>query len=384
MLNSKLTQSAIREKVDLLIRDAKGYPDIVDVVAEVYGRFRSASEVRGILEDVSLSEYREVALPLEDSQCVEPPMDVGDFEPSGSGWARRALEGNVVIGLDTSEILPSIHRSPAFLLVNTGYSMITYCGESKYLEGCRPYFYPYGEILEKFCKVGSFSAPSWAAEVIRMECESDTLTELCSKMGGVSPFVLFDESFSALYLTARSSTHRQKVVERLEKMLLDLVRSGVTSVGAFYTSSSAFVAMIRKCFAGDQQNWRIRDSALFKRILRLGWRSPAFRVRNEVIEESNLRIAAFYVKTGVDSVIRVEFPEEMFQRVADIHRVVVAQSALGGGYPYVMQRAHEQAYIKPGERRWVLDYLNRLLAESGLRDAVKVTRKEMRKIVGVV
>ncbi|MEM3709920.1 MAG: DNA double-strand break repair nuclease NurA [Nitrososphaerales archaeon] len=390
MLDPKLTQSVIRGKIGMLIRDANEYPDEVDKVAAAYSQFKDAFKVREILlqDDNLLEDYREVSLPLEDSQIIEPPMTVGGLKPSESRWTQEVLLENAIIGIDTSEMAPSTHRSPAFLLVNVGYSTIAYAEESKHFEGCRPYFNPYSEILEKYKEGESPVIPSWAGEVSRIDYEEDTLTELC-KNAEIKPYILFDESFSASYLSARSRLHREKVVMRMKSFHSKLIDDQAKPIGVFYTSSSAFVSMIRKVLAADKDwsavgGWRIRDSALFRKILPLGWRSPAFKLMNMVTEEFHLNIVGFYVKTGWDSVMRVEFPEQSLHRINDIHKVVVAQSALGGGYPYLMQRAHEQAYISARERQWVLDYLNRLLGEAGIRDAVKLSRKELRKILGVV
>lgn len=88
MLDPKLTQSVIRGKIGMLIRDANEYPDEVDKVAAAYSQFKDAFKVREILlqDDNLLEDYREVSLPLEDSQIIEPPMTVGGLKPSELQW----------------------------------------------------------------------------------------------------------------------------------------------------------------------------------------------------------------------------------------------------------------------------------------------------------
>jgi len=392
-LDLKLTQAAIRGKLEALIRDVGGYPDVIAQVSEAYRRFREASQVRRSLdEDPSLMrDCHEAAYPLEDGQVVEPPMDVGGFKPSEADWARKALDGEVVVGVDTSEMPPSTHLSPSFLFTNVGFSMMSYVEQTIHVEGSRAYFYPHSEMVDLYAMGESSSIPSWAVDVTRMDCEERVLKELLPEEGRNSqPCVLFDESFSASYLSAVSRTRRAKVVERMDRMHGDLIEMGIAPVGVFYTSSSAFVTMIRRGLMRgsglETGGWRrVRDSTLFIRLLPPGWRSPAFKVRNRLADEFDRDIVGFYLKAGGDSIIRVELPEPLLDQVEDVHRIVAAQSALGGGYPYVLQRAHEQAYMRPGERQWVLDYMNRLIGEeAGIRDAVKLSRKEMRKVVGLV
>jgi len=395
MLDLKLTQSVIRGKLDAVILDARGYPDAVKQVSEVYARFKDASQVRSVLDKYPnlVKECNEVAYPLEDEKTVDPPMEVGGFKPSEADWARKVLDGEVVFGVDTSEIPPSTHRSPSFLLINVGFSVMRYAERTFHVEGSRSYFYPYSELVDLYAEGQAIAMPSWAVDVTRIGCESDVLKGVKQEVGMVhQPFVLFDESFSASYLSTVSQTRRAKVVKRMDEMHDDLLRMGIAPVGVFYTSSSAFVTMVRHGLRrgsdGKDQDFewrRVRDSLFFMNFLLPGWRSPAFMVRNRVGDEFGRRIVGFYLKAGLDSIIRVEFPDVLFGQIESVHRIVAAQSALGGGYPYVLQRAHEKAYMTPGERQWIFDYMNRLIGEeTGIGDAVKLSKKQMRKIVGVV
>jgi len=336
-------------------------------------------------------ECSEVVYPLEEAQAVAPSFEVGGFRPRESEWAREALEGEVVVGIDTSEIQPSTHRSPSFLLENVGFSMMQYQRSTPHLNGSRAYFHPHSELIDRYSRGTSSTLPSWAVDVTRMECELDALKSLLGTKKTSEVTVLFDESFSASWLNTVSPSWRTGVVSEMKKVRAELLEMGTTPVGVFYTSSSALVAMVRIGMGGTKgrrgdADWRcVRDSRLLMKVLPSGWRSPAFRVRNRITDQFDLRVVGFYLKAGEGSVFRVELPERLLERVEMVHRVVAAEAALGGGYPYVLHRAHEEAYISPGERRWVFDYVNRLLGEeAGLVDAVQLTRKEMRKLVGLV
>ncbi len=388
-----MTQAVIRGKLDVLAQDVRGYPDILSEVVEEYSRLKDALQVRMTLDGVVdlLRECSEVVYPLEDAQAVAPSSEIGGFRPSESQWAREALQGEVVVGIDTSEIQPSIHRSPSFLLENVGFSMMEYQKGTPHLDGAKAYFHPHSELVDRYARSSSSALPAWAVDVARMECELDSLKNLieCGKARRVT--VLFDESFSASWLNTVSPGWREGVVREMKRVQSELLEMETNPVGVFYTGSSAFVSMVRIGLneaRGKRRDvsWRrIRDSRLLMKVLPSGWRSPLFRVRNRITDQYDLRVLGFYLKAGEGSVFRVEFPEKLLDRVETIHRVVVAEAALGGGYPYVLHRAHEEAYISPGERQWVFDYVSRLLGEeAGLMDSVQLSRKEMRKLVGLV
>jgi hypothetical protein len=392
-LDVALTQAAIRGKLDALAQDVQGYPDILRQVAEEYSQFRDSLQVRETLDKVTdlFRECSEVVYPLEDAQAVAPSFEVGGFRPSESEWAREVLEGEAVVGIDTSEIQPTTHRSPSFLLENVGFSMMQYQKNTPHLDGSKTYFHPYSELVDRYARGTSSTLPSWAVDVTRMECELDSLKSLLGGEKTSRVTVLFDESFSASWLNTVSPAWRAGVVSEMKRLQSELLQMGTNLVGVFYTSSSAFVTMVRMGLGGAKGkrrdvDWRrVRDSRLLMRVLPSGWRSPVFRVRSRITDQFDLRVVGFYLKAGEGSVFRVEFPEKLLERVEVVHRVVAAEAALGGGYPYVLHRAHEEAYISPGERQWVFDYVNRLLGEdAGLVDGVQLSMKEMRKLVGLV
>lgn len=386
------TQAVIRGRLEALAQDVRGYPDILSEVVEEYSRFNDALHVRTTLDGVVdlLRECSEVAYPLENAQAAAPSFEIGGFRPSESQWAGEALQGEAVVGIDTSEIQPSIHRSPSFLLENVGFSMIEYQKDTPHLDGARAYFHPHSELVDRYARSSSV-LPAWAADVARMECELDSLKNLMESRKTSQVTVLFDESFSASWLNTVSPSWREGVAREMKRVQSELLEMETNPVGVFYTGSSAFVSMVRIGLEEAESkkrdaSWRrVRDSRLLMRVLPSGWRSPLFRVRNRITDQFDLRVLGFYLKAGEGSVFRVEFPEKLLERVEIIHRVVVAQAALGGGYPYVLHRAHEEAYISPGERQWVFDYVNRLLGEeAGLINGVQLSRKEMRKLVGLV
>jgi len=400
MLNIPKVQVQVHRKLKLLVDEASEFPEISSPVIEASRKLRFI-DLNSLLNERSrlIRMFREIALPLEFD--FHPPLNFSPKSPLDESWADNALKNTLVIGVDTSEITPTPHVSPLFLLINIGYQAIFYGDKLTYLHGSTPYFYASKEIMTDI-GVGRFKhVPSWLLEVKRLEDECKVVEELLKSFLKVDvSFVFFDESFSVNYLTARSREFRRRVVESLVTMHRKLRDLNAIPIGIFYTRSRAFTFMtIRSVLCASKNcsdcinqsaNLRcrelstIRDSILFDKVLNVGWRSPLFDVKNRVTEEfPDLKVLGFYVKIGSGNILRVEFPDWCRDYVDDIHRVVFAQSIIGRGYPYILERAHEEAYISPRERAWVLSYIDKLLRASG-NHGLTLSGKFRRKIRGVV
>ncbi len=119
----------------------------------------------------------------------------------------------------------------------------------------------------------------------------------------------------------------------------------------------------------DEEDWDtspeslrgLHDRHLFEKRLEVGERSAVFLSRSEVLKVyGDHRIVAFYVH-GCGEVGRVEMPEwvaEQPEWLSLIHAVVLDQCEKGGGYPIILQEAHERAVVRMQEK----DVFHRILA----------------------
>lgn len=110
----------------------------------------------------------------------------------------------------------------------------------------------------------------------------------------------------------------------------------------------------------------ITDRALFEQVARLqaGERSALFGSNSKILlsYDDDCRILFFYLHTGSE-VARVEIPRWLAgdRELLDFtHAAIYEQCQLGRGYPSALQEAHEQAAIRPEERRAV----DRLIEEA--------------------
>ena len=122
-------------------------------------------------------------------------------------------------------------------------------------------------------------------------------------------------------------------------------------------------------------------------LLNVGDRTPVFEYLPA--REHMPQIYFFYVKTGAGSILKVEFPPYAMEQLNEIWKVVLYQSLLTGGYPYVLARAHENSVITQNERKKIIEMLERFLVENKImrKDSlqpVKLTRKAQLKNVGLI
>ncbi len=125
---------------------------------------------------------------------------------------------------------------------------------------------------------------------------------------------------------------------------------------------------------------QLTDAALFS-SLPAGNRSAIFRQRsknNADYAKAGHAIHFFYLNTGTNAtpnIVRVEIPEWVAtdaERLNTLHAMLLQQSAVTGGYPYVLARAHELAIIPPQEREALDMRLAISLQKHGLPAAVSL------------
>ncbi len=131
----------------------------------------------------------------------------------------------------------------------------------------------------------------------------------------------------------------------------------------------------------------VRDQWLLAGILRPGERSAIFESTSAVLEHYsgdepvNQHVRFFYVHTG-EEIARVEAPAWVMDAPEYrelVHALIVDQCQRGGGYPPVLQEAHEQAVISAAEREMVNMLVEQELARLGV--AYIRSRKEWSKRV---
>jgi hypothetical protein len=124
-------------------------------------------------------------------------------------------------------------------------------------------------------------------------------------------------------------------------------------------------------FTDEDETLRgLLDRDLCAECLAVGERSAVFGSDSHVLKDygADLRICYFYVRTEHE-VGRVEVPRWVASapELLDlVHAVVLDQASKGGGYPIILQEAHERAVVRAPEKSLFYQILERELQRQGL------------------
>ncbi len=369
---------------------------------------RSMNDVRRVIEsDTSISKrFQEYVLPVE--QVLFKRITADPVNPLPRNVPHVRLIENVeeipVIGCDTSEIRPSAHYLPLFMLINVGVFAMG-AEEGEYFSESDPHFYTWEELTALHPRR---LRTTLRIDSRRIEAQCETILSVVDRIresgNSKSIIVLLDETLSLGYLVGRSAETREETVTALLEMMGELKKKNCIPVGVFYTMSTALtVSLIRGvmcrnkpscsvCIEGARsggnikdlpcEKYMMRDVKLVDLLLDPGCRTFCFEVKNVITRAFSYTVLAFYLKVWKNDVLRVEIPQWASDKVNEIASVVYLQSIMGAGYPYVLERAHEYAVIRSGERDWFISMISRVLRDI-LHIDLRMSRKEiMKKMLG--
>jgi hypothetical protein len=136
----------------------------------------------------------------------------------------------------------------------------------------------------------------------------------------------------------------------------------------------------------------VSDRGLFGRILKAGERSAVFALRSlsSEIYVGELALHFFYINTaeyGSSHIARVEIPAwiaEDSEKIGTLQAALVDQCRLIDGvfYPYVLGRAHEEAVLREGDRKFIDALIRDRLAELGLAYNQPSPKQQFKHILG--
>ena len=113
------------------------------------------------------------------------------------------------------------------------------------------------------------------------------------------------------------------------------------------------------------------DRELFQRILPPGWRSPVYWTNSSVPREhygGEQQVYFYYMHVGQE-IARVEVPQWVAREeglLALGHSLILDQCRRGQGYPVAISEAHEQAAVRPSDRRIFKQMVAEALERQGL------------------
>jgi hypothetical protein len=288
---------------------------------------------------------------------------------------------------DGSQIEPDRHAPALWYLLNLGAACIEYGPRPRAELASEPTLYYRREDL--YVTVGNREAPLEGnrLELRRHVAEMARLADLAERArarGAPAPVALADgqlllwnhriEDFVRDQLTAAFQDALRRCIAAAVPVAGYISRPRATDVLDLLRRLPAHRAACPRCDGAAPEQpctlGGLHDRALFADLAE-GERSALFEARGLAGRyPPELRPWFCYLNVGRE-VARLEILAWAAERAdlrARLHAVVVEQCRLGGGYPVVLARAHEQAVVTAGDRRRVNELVRRALAGHGLPD----------------
>ncbi len=366
MLNKELTLGKIREASSRIFKEIEYEKSLTEKLKNIYLNLDFENSIENKMKKqegilfLEKIKYKDSPYPYEIKEKI--------FE---NKWILNEFNRSKILAIDTSEMAEH-HINPYFILINVGYFFYDY-GENKYYEENIPSIYTKNELEEILEERGI----SWLLHYLRLTKELELIRKLNKEIGLENVFVFLDESFSSGFLSGLSDDLLKKIMNKLKENLDEMIRYKAIPIAVFYSRSRSFLNGLGKEF----EETRSSDSEFFNEILKNGQRSPVFKLISKPTSMIGNEILAFYLKISEGNVLRVETHEDLYDKIDEIHRAVLMQSIIGEGYPYCMERAHEQAIITEEDRRFVLNMLNQALPKGYF---VRASKKLEKKIHGLI
>ena len=287
-----------------------------------------------------------------------------------------------VVATDGSQIFPDRHVEPACYLLNIGRVAIHYGTLDPPLIQAEPTLRYRQQDLEALADADAQTSPlDLTAEVVsalRDELELRWLfdTAHAERRSGRPIVAMADGTLIRWML--RGMKNRRLETQLLDRYVAELDRfhaEGIPVCSYVSRPANAEVVNLLRLHRGEP-DWStdpdslrgLHDRHLFEHRLAPGERSAVFVSRSEVLAHYGPhRIVAFYVHVGGE-VGRVEMPEWVASdpdSLACVHAVVLDQCAKGGGYPVILQEAHQRAVVRMHEQEVFHRILTRALRQSG-------------------
>ena len=286
-----------------------------------------------------------------------------------------------VVATDGSQIFPDRHADPACYLLNVSRIALHYGTLDAPLMVAEPDFRYSRTDLDDLAPDDPES-PEASAEVVsalRDEQELGWLhrTAFDERRSGRDLVALADGTLIRWMLRGMKNRSLEKTLLARYVAILDRFQADGIPLASYISRPGAaeVVNLLRlhrgegDWDRGDDSLHGLLDRHLFEEVLGVGERSATFASRSEVLSEYGPhKIVAFYLRLPGE-VARVEMPEWAAQVpgwLDLVHSVLLDQAEKGGGYPIILQEAHERAVVRAEEREMFFRLLAGRLRRDGL------------------
>ena len=335
-------------------------------------------------DDAALQRKIERALSLRWAGAIpseEPPHAVFPCPP-------HPPRANV-IAADGSQLYPDRHGIALYYLINTGSIIFRHGLEDAPTCASQPRLFYENEDLY----LGEHLIPAALVDSRRDLAELHELARLAAAESDAAPTLALLDNGLLLYLGLHSSEQRRsdEILRDYLRVLGEIEATGAAIAGVIDRPRAANVLRLLRLAELESDDFeseelrqlgdymQLTDRMLFG-ALKPGERSALFvNASPENMEKYMPRghkIMFFYVNTGSaeePGILRMEVPEWVAakpEQLALVHAGVVEQARFGGGYPYVLVRAHELAVVTWAQRGQLQQMVAGSMLRSGLSPAI--------------
>ncbi len=341
-------------------------------------------------------------------------------------WSGKTLSNTISIGVDGSQINFDHHVSPQVAMVQTGY-LVSLGGDpnstkktSKAYSESIPRIYgprDLAELNDASFGIGDETAINYwrwmqetkigicLAEVSRGHSPSCTACEYIEgcKIQDIDlnvdtsiPVVLFIDGSLIPSFLLKLKKLAEKYVRRTRVLLKRCQELNVPVVGAIaHSGGNEISSLILKSQYGSIRDQRLKalipsDPKIFHSHLKqFGDRSPLFKSNRKILKQfEEQSIGFFYLRSALGVPMRLEMPTSITEKnqssdmLNTTWKIILAQSGIGRGYPYVLERSHEHAVLKYRDRDQFYHLLRIVLQKYGY-DVIR-SPKALRKNIPLI
>ncbi|HIP87209.1 MAG TPA: DNA double-strand break repair nuclease NurA [Anaerolineales bacterium] len=318
---------------------------------------------------------RKVAKEVNAAIPTEEPLDTVVAAPP-------APERFTVVGVDGSTIPPDRHGAALYYVINIGSLVYRHgSGETPEARSIPHLGYTEGELFE-----GTTLVSGNLLDVRRDQAEVNHLANLIEQEPEGPILALVDGTLLLWVLENLPEGKRKGKVQRYLAALTRIRESGAAVAGFISRPRHAEVSRLlllahldgdaERIQEAEQGRLPLPDREIFA-DLPPGSRSALFVSPNGInptfYAPAGHEVWFFYINVAAEGeepvVARIEVPVWVARSddlLALVHAGVVAQSRIAGGYPYVLARADELAYISGPERQRLQEMVETALLREGM------------------
>jgi hypothetical protein len=289
-----------------------------------------------------------------------------------------------IFATDGSQIHPDRHASSLYFLINIGaFSLHQGSGEPPEVSKLTIIFFEDDDLYDDFGSMVTGSVINGQRDVLELE----SLAILAEKTESMPSLAVLDNGL-LLWIAAQSGEPRSRVIDKLLHQYLknlSRIQKSKSSLAGFIDRprhwnviallalSSTPLEDVGQLSIKSNPFRGVIDRALYKQVLKPGYRSSLFLQRSKLNDEfkaAGHQVYFFYLHTGAgDDIVRVEIPEWVASsrvHLDTVHDLLLQQCKQTAGYPYALVRAHELAVVSYLDRDKMETLIQSRLVEQGI------------------